>query len=257
MRKIAFVLILILFVSKTCAANSLEIITYKYPPYTIGDGSGLSELIFDKIAENTGHDIKFNIYPRKRAVQAFSLKDNKKFYMGGHREFPDVPDVDSFLIMRVRTVFVYLKTRDSSFNYTRLKDLKGKTIGATLGNPFDNLFKSLELTTQNVVNLDSNFKKLRNKRIDFWFTLDVTATQMIEKEIPGESNNFGFFEDRETIPLFPVVLFNKNKESAKVHHDLQSGLKAIIKNGDYLSIFEKFYGKNKVPKDVMVDLESL
>ncbi len=250
MKKIVWFIILSIFLLKPVFAGPVKIITYHYPPYLVGDGSGILELILNKVSR---YKLKFEKYPLKRASLRFGIDYEDKLFLGVYNKFPKPKSVRTQIFVKTRIVNVYTKKKFPVFNYTSLKEFKGRKFGVILGNPFNKILVAYGLKLEMNSSLKSNLKKLDKQRIDFWQTLDVTAYQLIESEFPGKRNLFGFFEDRKAIPLLPVYLvIGENGNKKKVFNEICWGLKKIVKNGEYLKILESFYGKGLVPKDVMV-----
>ncbi|MCP3925291.1 MAG: amino acid ABC transporter substrate-binding protein [Desulfobacterales bacterium] len=254
MKKIMWILILSIFLSQPLSAESVNVITYHYPPYVVGDGSGILELILHKVSKYTKHKIKFEKYPLKRASLTFGGDYKDKLFLGVYHNLPKQPvSVRTQIFIRTRIVSVYYKKDFPKFNYTSFEELKGKTIGVLFGNPFNRVLVKYGLKQEKNSQLKNNLKKLVNQRIDFWLVPDITAYQLIEKEMPGMRDLFGFFEDRKAIPLLPISLVaGEESNKKKVFTDICTGLKKIVKNGKCLKILEGFYGKGLVPDGVMV-----
>lgn len=226
-----------------------EIITFVYPPYTVGDGSGILEQIVDTVSKETSIRFSLLFYPRARAKIYFEEKKAGALFLGERSYFPSLSEeLESLPLLHFRTVFVYIKKRFPEFEYTALSDLKGRYVGITLGSIYTEPFKKAGLIIDNAP-LEKQIVKLVKGRIDFWHTVDVTAINMIEEYYPERSETFSFIEETN---LTAELVVTKNSSVKQAYKKFCDSFNSMKKNGTYLKILEEYYGKGLVPDKAMV-----
>lgn len=246
---ILYVFLMLLLTSSHCNADSAEIITFIYPPYTRGDGSGILEKVVSTAASQASIDIVWQYYPRKRSVLQYQEKKSTSLYLGERSYFPSIADeLTAKSLLNIRTVFVFLKQRYPDFQYSGVSDLKGKRIGVTLGSIYVSYFEKNGLLVD-AAPLEKQVKKLMKRRLDFWHTVDVTAINMIEENYPGKRDMFRFVEEAH---LTVELLVKKGSSVEPLHAKLSGAVDAIVKSGLYLELLEQYYGKDLVPERVMI-----
>jgi len=130
-----------------------------------------------------------------------------------------------------------------------LDDLKGKKIGVVLGSSTIADFQAAGLIVDKTSKHENNIKKLYARRVDFIYTLDLTAISLIEKLFPGQLAVFEFFEYQRNAADLVV---RKNSLGEKLLQVFRTGLKTIIENGTYHKIMEQSYGAGQVPASAQV-----
>ncbi|MBU1171363.1 MAG: ABC transporter substrate-binding protein [Proteobacteria bacterium] len=230
-------LLSVLFVfTQGVTAESVKIITFEYPPYIYGDGVGMLEKIFHRIALETREPIEFQIYPRKRALMMFKSPITHTMFLGEREYFPRMASSLVFLkILDIKTVFVYMKDRFPKFGYHEFKDLQGKRVGISLGSIYVPYFKAAGIIVDEA-KLENNLLKLKTGRIDFWHTVDFAAMTLIKKNDPDHEKKYAFLDDQiHTVEL----MAKKGSESERQLKTLAQGLEAIIHNGSFNNIINE------------------
>jgi polar amino acid transport system substrate-binding protein len=242
-------LLFVILISTTVGAASqpIEILIFHYPPYVNGDGTGMAEKIVAAAFQTQGHSVKFTLYPSKRAINNFQKGQGKMFL--GLRDFFSEQEVNAEKIFYFRRVLVYLKDQYPELHINSLDDLKGKKIGVVLGASRIIDFQSAGLIEEITSKHENNIKKLYARRLDFIYTLDLTAIDLIEKLFPGQPADFGIFEYQRNAADLVV---RKNSPEEKILQVFRTGLKTIIENGTYHKIMEQSYGAGKVPTSTEV-----
>ncbi len=242
-------LLLVLLISAAVQAASppIDILTFQYPPYINGDGTGMAEKIITAAFETQGHSVKFTIYPIKRAINNFQKGRGKMFL--GLRDYFSEQEINIQEIFYFRRVLVYLKDRYPDLQINNLDDLKGKKIGAVLGSSVIDDFQAAGLIVDKTSKHENNINKLHARRVDFIYTLDLTAINLIEKLFPGQPAAFEIFEYQLNAADLVV---RKNSPGEKLLQVFRTGLKTIIENGTYLKIMVQSYGAGQVPASAQV-----
>lgn len=238
-----------LMTAAPCIGEQIEIISFVYPPYTYGDGSGMLEKIVTRVATDNKITIKWSFYPRKRAYKQYSDRLNTTLFLGQSEYFPDLLSrIKAQPLLNFRTVFVYMKEKFPDIVYSSISDLKGKRVGVTLGSVYIPYFNKQGLLVD-PAELEQNIRKLVIGRLDFWHTVDVTAINMVDKYFPDKKSNIGFLE--EAILKAELIVIRES-ELEPVFDRFTTRFKEIINDGTYKVILESFYGNGNVPERVMV-----
>ncbi len=243
------ILLFVILISAAVAASSqpVDILTFQYPHYINGDGTGMAEKIVAAAFQTQGHSVKFTLYPRKRSINNFQ-KGQGKMFLGVRDYFPK-QEINVEEICYFRRVLVYLKDQYPELHINSLNDLKGKKIGVVLGSSTIADFQATGLIVDTTQKHENNIRKLYARRVDFIYTLDLTALSQIEKLFPGQLADFGILEyQRKAADL----IVRKNSPEARLLQVFRTGLKAIIENGTYRRIMEESYGADQVPASAQV-----
>lgn len=243
------------------ASNKLELITFDYPPYMgenkVSKDGVLCELVKEAF-KVSGVDTEVNILPVKRAMTQIS--DNYSLaYIGLINNFNDATkaNLQEFPLMKIKFVLFYLKEQfPYGFNYTNYSDLNNYSIGVLMGGITDMVGKQNNLKIEPVTSLDLVFKKLEASRNDFGVAVDLSGMFLIEKLFPNKKDKFTYNNVKPFVSSKGSLLLNKKHPEYQTYvGKLKDGLKTIYKNGTWLKILEKYYGKGKVPKDSIALIE--
>lgn len=228
------------------SAEPIDVLTFYYPPYMNGDGTGIAEQITTKAFQKKGHVVKFKVFPRKRAITLFK-QGEKDFFLGLPVYFSE-QEIGYSKIINLRSVLAFKKKRYPNLQIKGLNDLKGKTIGASLGASPIPVFKEAGLIVIEAPKGENTIKMLHSGRIDFLYILDVAAIKLIKKIFPKQQHTFGFLEYKQ---IGGGLVVRKNSSSWPFFEDFKNGLNSIVNNKEYLHILEQHYGSNQVPVSVI------
>ena len=219
-----------------CVKDSVDIITFTYPPYMNPDGSGLMEKIFTRAYQGTGFSYSFKVYPRKRSLMVFEHAGNQGLFLGERSYFPGL-DIESQNIMQFKTVFVYMKDRfPDHLHYSRLEDLRGKRVGISMGSVLGPKFTASGLIVDEAL-LENNIMKLNSGRIDLWHTVDTAAIRLIGEKFPNRKDSFAFLPDEvHTIDL----VMKKNSPSDTAYRLFVQRFKIMVNTGELKRIVNDF-----------------
>jgi len=152
--------------------------------------------------------------------------------------------------------FYYRPLHKEGINYKKPEDLNKYTIGmirGTLENRgyFDkNAIKVIEANNER-----SLFRQLQEGRIDLCGVIKETGEFIVKKEFPREVRNFVPIEIPKSVSPITVMIDWNYPKGKKLGVRIGEGLTRIIKNGKYMQILEKYYGKGNIPDDFFADLE--
>ena len=167
----------------------------------------------------------------------------------GVRNYFSEQEINAEEIFYFRRVLVYLKDQYPELHINNLDDLKGKRIGVVLGSSPIADFQAAGLIVDKTSKHESNIKKLHTRRVDFIYTLDLTAISLIEKHFPGQPSVFEIFEYQRSAA---DLIVRKNSLEEKLLQIFRTGLKTIIEDGTYHKIMEQTYGADQVPASAQV-----
>jgi ABC-type amino acid transport substrate-binding protein len=243
-------LLLVIFLSSAVGsvAQTVEIITFAYPPYKTNDGTGLADKIITAALQTQRRSVEFRVYPLRRAIHNFRMGEGQLF-LGLPSYFSEL-EIEATEIVYYSRVLVYLKAKYPTLEIKSLDELKGKTVGVLMGASVSSMLESSGLIVEMAPGNENNIKKLRSERVDFVSMVDLSAIGQINQSFPGELADFGFYEfDRAALAL----IARKESQSETLFQAFRRGIKAIIENGTYHQIFEEFYGQGQVPVSVQID----
>lgn len=258
MKEIKKILILILMLFGAPAFGEdkvLEILTFDYPPL-FGESKYSKEGLMVELAQSAfdsvGIKTKVKFLPIKRAMSQISHNEAIA-YLGGIYSFDSVDrkNLEEFPLLRIRFVCFYLKERfPTGFTFTKLSDLKKYSIGVLAGGLTDTVGKANGLNVEGVNSLSSIFLKLNADRNDIGVAFELSVKSQIEELFQGNENKFEIYYDVPFVSTDATLLLNKKHPEYKFYSEkYKIGVKNIVKNGKWLSIMEKYYGKGKVPYD--------
>jgi ABC-type amino acid transport substrate-binding protein len=234
--------------------ETLEVLSFYYPPF-MGESSMskegiMPELIGAAFAE-TGVDIKLTILPTKRAISLIS-NNQSLAYVGILRTFP--PEVQKNLevysFIKLRFLVFYKNSRfPNGLNFTQLSDLKPYSIGVIPGLT-SAVGQANGLKVEPANTLDLVFKKVQGGRNDMGVAVDLAIKTMLDELFKGQASSYTIHDSTPFVTAESTLLLNtKHPDYAKFAPKLKQGMKAIVNNGKWMEIMEKFYGKGNVPND--------
>ena len=135
LKVIVFSFVLCSVFTSAATAESIEITTGEYAPWTSESlkHGGFSTHVITEAFKLEGYDVNFTFYPWKRVYEA--AKDGRRFHASSWWYTSDERAKDfhySDPLLTDSTVFFYLKENPLG-EWNALDDLKGRRIGATAG----------------------------------------------------------------------------------------------------------------------------
>jgi ABC-type amino acid transport substrate-binding protein len=229
-----------------CASvQGREITCYSthFPPYVVEDGSGISGIDVDMVAEvarRAGVAVKFRLLPwvrleseLRRGAQsrvecgfAYTNNEARKAYM----DFMQVP------LKMTRYVMFFKKGRFGG----SLAELKGKVVGLRRGfivpGAFEEMRKRQELVVEEIDSDVNNFRKLAMGRIDAVITNDDVGRAVLDA-MPQHDIEVA----TQAIVATPTFLvFNKGKELAALATAFDKVLQEMQDDGSTAQIRQKY-----------------
>jgi len=244
--------------SLTTYAEHVQIVTFDYPP--VMDSNNPQGGLMGEIVHTAFHEVHIEAdlvyYPAKRMLLYFIGTEKYLACIGPvaliDRQSEDrkhqvirVPPLVNILM-----VFAYYKPTHGKkpTTYEQLTELSGLRVGTILGSNTIPLLQDAGINVSET-SIESQIKMLKANRIDFAAIGFLTGLDLITKLFPGHEDEFAFI--RKPIMELPTsIYFNKRfPKSDEYAEQFRTGLNAIIKNGQYIQILEKYYGKGNIPSE--------
>lgn len=219
------------------------------PPYWSSQlpNDGLGGEIVQAISKAAGIKSEIKYFPLKRLIEDDSNNDlgNPQFYLDA-QDFGAIVPIAVYNV----SVFYYKPHFGEEIQINHIKDLSGYKVGLLKGTLIDRAyFRTAGIDVEESYNQDSLIKKLKHGRIDFCIEIDLVGHQSIQTLFPDEIDNFSeIILPRSSSPI--AILLDEDYPSAKaLGLKYKKGLEAIIENGRYQEILDRYYGVHKVPEN--------
>jgi len=229
---------------------------FAYPPFfsetMIADlGNGYWRDIVEEGFKEAGLETEVVFKPLMRARGEF-LAGKHPILLGS--KLPPTETQDSLLIGYYQVFFNYFKSHHpNGIHFKTLTDLKPYRIGVIRGTPVASGLQKADLVLDDTSSNDSLAKKLYAKRIDIWPSTFLSARYMINKYNPEAVIDF----TRNDTPFFTgtiELVYMKNDERTKeIVNQFSNGLEKMKKNGSYMRHIKKYWGKEEVPKGILLE----
>lgn len=254
MKKILIIIICFMLYNILIAKEKIVIKTSEYPPYVMKDGTGIVLDITKEIYKESRFEIVYLEVPRKRVeIEFLSGVHNYNFATSYSKSIipkDKIKDIDYRKIIDTRLVIYYNKKYKPNFKFEKTEDLNGMKAAVILGTPYRDFYKKIGLNIETAPDPRSNYMKLKSGRVDIVPGFDLTSRLLI-KELFGKSIELVELP-KEILNDEYGIYFNKsNKIYPEIIYEFDRGLNRIKENGKYLEIIEKYYGKGKVPKNIL------
>lgn len=251
--RVIFFLCILLASWSEAECKTVNVVTFYYPPFMNGDGSGLAEKLHIASFQEMGYEVAFEYYPQNRARKVFRAKSHCLF--NGANEFANsdiASDIRFFGAAYVQIVIVFIKDCFPELKKIEtLEGLKDKTIGCQFGAGMIPVYQKAGLIVDLNDSLKANFRKLQAGRIDFLSTIDLTAKKIINDQFSQRESEFSMLVFNRVLGGLTV---KKGSLAQDAFDEYKKGFKAIREKGIYLKILEEFYGPGKVPESVRVSM---
>jgi polar amino acid transport system substrate-binding protein len=234
------------------AAEKVAITAFNYPPYMDEalPGNGLfCELAYEAY-RSAGVDVSFKFFPLKRSTE-YVKRGQELAQLGTVWNFPEASrkDLQPVPMFYYRVVGFYLKDRFEEIHFKRLKDLRGYRLGVIAGSSDEAILKKdKRLKIEAVSSMAQMFQKLYlANRQDIVFAVELSGLSFIRKQYPGDMDRWVMTQDAVQGLRGDIVFSKKYPDAAKYIAKFKAGFGIIRENGTYQRVFEKYYGKGKVP----------
>ena len=259
MKQVILCLIIMLCpLSLTAYAGHVQIVTFYYPP--VMDSNKLHGGLMGEIVNAAFHEVHIDsdlvYYPAKRVLFTFIGTEKCLACIGPVALIDRQPEDKKLQVIRIPPlvdilmVFMYYKPTHGNkpTTYGQLTELSGFRVGTILGSNTIPLLQGAGINVSEAT-VESQIKMLKANHIDFAAIGFLTGLDLTAKLFPGREDEFAFI--RKPIMELPTsIYFNKRyPQSDEYAAQFRTGLNAITKNGQYLQILEKYYGKGNIPSE--------
>lgn len=245
------------------ASENVSIVGHQYTPYQNQDQSGFQNELVKKAFNAVGITADINITPPFRTIKDFydckyavcadgeTLEDETK-----NREL----DVRKHVYWNVPIGLMYYKP---NLTASEIKALESVTDFSQINPGYSILsyggydpyspkgFRGKVDSKSH--SPEQTLMMIRGDRYKLGFeVLGVTPHYVINSDNPNDLKNWGFVNVWVFVPQYMAF---KGKDPTGGHYEKKflEGLKIIKKNGTYLDIYERLYGKNNIPRSAIDD----
>ena len=221
--------ILLLFISTLSFGDTYKLALYQWEPFTDSnkESGGISTEIIRRALQSQGHSIEIVKMPWSRALVQLDKKE------------VDILPAVWFTEERTETMnysqpythnrLVFIKSKNSDFEFNGMKSLHGKVVGVIRGYAYDGKIKNEDKIKFSVSDsLESNIKKVINGRIDLTLDDEIATKAIISSQL---IDKIDFTKNAlNEVPLYITC----NKASSKCDEIIRSfnqGLNTLIDNG--------------------------
>nr|WP_319392253.1 hypothetical protein [uncultured Desulfobacter sp.] len=253
---------LFLGVALVQAQETVEVIGHQYSPYQNKDQSGFQNELVRETFKAAGLMADITIAPPLRTVNQFYTA---KFAVCADGETLNDDEKNKALDVRKKTYWnvpiglMYYKPNLTPAQISQLETVKslsdidpGLTILSYGGyNPFNDAgFKGKVFIKSN--SPEQTMAMVKGGRNELGFEVLGVTPYFTKKDNPEELDNWAFLNYWLYFPQY--IAFNgSHPKGAFYEEKFNQGLSTIKKNGVYVKIYERFYGKKNVPKSAIDD----
>lgn len=236
------------------AEDKVTVSAFDYPPYMDESlpGKGLFCNLAYEAYKAVGYEASFKFFPLKRSTKYVS-EGRELAQLGTEWNFPEESrkDIQAVPMFYYRVVGFYLKDRHREIKFGTLRDLRGYRLGVIRGSSDSAiLMKAKELRVEQSDTMEQLFKALWLDRRDIIFTVELSGLTFIAKNYPNDSERWVMTEDAVQGLVAQILFSKKYPNYGRYLEKFKEGLDLIRENGNYIRVFEKYYGKGRVPEAV-------
>lgn len=250
-RSILSVLFASILWSGATAAEKLTIAVHDYPPYYDKQGQGVLSDMYQAACDAAGLDLTIIVLPIKRGIEGlFSNKVDA--FSPGHiflsaEQNKKVSIIKTFVVLVVYTY--YNPNKDKNYIFKDFTSLRGKKLGVITNTAFGAYYKQAGVSYSEKQTPQILLKMLRAKRFELVENTLLSAMTILQNMFPSEMTDFAMMD---SIAIEGSLAFNNgNPRSKSLLKKFSKGFETIKRNGEYVRIFESYWGKNNIQKNVL------
>jgi polar amino acid transport system substrate-binding protein len=240
--KFVAVNILLLFFSQIVISAPLNVVhSDAWPPYADRKlpGQGLGVKLVTEVFKRAGYKTELSTDSLIRLLEGSKVGVYDVFatawYSDQRNEYLQFSD--PYLQTSVR----FIKKKGSSFRFNGLQELQGYMIGIIAGYAYDPAFdQSRNLIKITERNLIQNLLKLKQGRIDATLGDERVLKYQINQYMPGSMSGFEILDKPLAVSGIHIAVSRVNPAHNKIVADFNKTLKAMIKDGSYRKIVDKY-----------------
>lgn len=240
-------LLLLLFPGGPAQAGTIVLEANESPPYWSKSlpGGGLGSELVQAVSEAAGLQTRIDFVPLSRMIEDRANNDlgNPDFYMAQQEFAAIIP-----IALSEAAIFYYRPRHGPPPKINSFDDLKQYKIGVLKGTLIDwRTFEQMGLHFESSYAQSSLFKKLKLGRVDLVFEIDLVGQQILAQLFPGQKNDFVRQPLPNSISPIAIMIDAEYPQANEIAAQYRKGLAAIIANGRYRQIAEKYYPDGQLP----------
>ena len=216
-------------------------------------GGGLGSELVQAISTAAGITTHINFAPLSRMIEDRNNNDlgNPEFYIGKQEFAAIIP-----IAVSQTSIFYYRPNFPKPVRIVSFDDLKHYRIGVLKGTLIErHAFESIGLHFESSYAQASLFKKLKAGRLDLVFEIDLVGQHMIKSVFPEHMSDFVRLPLPHSASPIAIMLDAEYPDVDAIATQYREGLKAIIADGRYQQIVEKYYPDGQLPVDWFANLQ--
>jgi polar amino acid transport system substrate-binding protein len=200
---------------------------------------GFSNDIVAQAMEKTGHKVKIVIVPWARGLAGtidgtydilpsawYSAERAKVLFYS-----------DPYVINRL----VFVKAKGSTFNYTKLEDLAGKSVGTVIGYSYNSEFLNSPIFKRDPAeSVLINLRKVAAGRIDLTLDDELTLKYLIRTKVPELTSKLELTSGALSEQNLYVTFSKKRSDAVQLVADFNKGLAEMKSDGSYAVALKLF-----------------
>jgi len=240
-------LLLLLSAWTAWAGDEVVLEANESPPYWSRTlpGGGLGSELVQAISDAAGLQTRIEFVPLSRMIEDRDNNDlgNPEFYMAQQEFAAIIPIAVSEV-----SLFYYRPHYQQPPQITSFNDLKQYKIGVLKGTLIDRrAFEQMGLHFESSYAQASLFKKLKLGRVDLVFEIDLVGQQMLAELFPTMKTDFFRQPLPNSISPIAIMVDADYPHAGEIAKQYRNGLAAIIADGRYQKIVEKYYPDGQLP----------
>jgi polar amino acid transport system substrate-binding protein len=202
-------------------------------------GDGFSNDLVVKAMKETGHVVKIIIVPWARGLAGtingtydilpstwYSAERAKVLLFS-----------DPYTVNRL----VFAKPKGSIFEYTKLEDLAGKSVGTVIGYAYGDEFLNSRLFKRDPVeNTLINLRKVAAGRIDLTLDDELTLQYLIQTKLPQLADKLALTSGTLSQKEMYMAFSRRRPDAARLVADFNKGLAEMKADGSYQATLKAF-----------------
>ncbi len=146
-----------------------------------------------------------------------------------------------------RLAFFYYKPHHPLMNFQGMRALRGNTMGVLRGTLEDKqIFLRNGITVEESDSNESLLRKLKRERLDFCIMVAGAGRYAIQKEFPGEVENFVEHIIPDSQRPIAIMIDTSQPSGKAMAKRYRAVLATTVRSAAYAEILEVHYGKNNV-----------
>ncbi len=226
--------------------------THDYSPYYNNQDKGLLADLYRAAFQAVNLDVEFRAYPIGRGVQFLAL--DKVDATSPGRILTDVTEWSDYIfvdVLKIQICWIYYAPYFQGKNPPKEEDVKNHNLSIINFSPYRKLYDQQQLNYITVTNPEQHIRLLRGSRVQFSELTRIAGLWTAGIEFVHEKEQF------KCIPwkIDEIGLaFNGNSlRSKRLAALFRQGLESLKKDGIYIEILERYWGKNNIPKELLPD----